>query len=333
MKQQQRQLITMLLAYATQRDMNQEQLCCLSGIDPVRFWSGRDMRIREEQVDRLWEHAVRLSGDALFGLHFGSTLQLAALGVVGAVIQTSATIGAAVQMAAGMTSLLTGLLTMDIELMAKQAVIHFRPAPDVDTTSTAFRQTLDFFMVFTVRELDGLVLSKVLPEALCIGHSMNDEASYERALRCRPVVRKGSYSLRFSRKLWEQPILTADYEMQAMHLQKVQVLLGQKQPGGLFAAKVYALLMANAYLGISTLEEIAAGLNLGARSLQRKLKEEGTGYQQIADEVRRALAEQYLSSGCYPVKEISGLLGYNEVSAFTRAFKKWTGNTPSAYRA
>lgn len=333
MKQQQRQLITMLLAYAAQRDIDQEQLCRLSDIDPVRFWSGRDIRIRQEQVDRLWENAVRLSGDSLFGLHFGSTVQLAALGVVGAVIQTSATVGAAVNIAAAMTPLLTGLLTIDTEQTARQVIIHFRPAYGVDTTSIAFRQTLDFFMVFTVRELDGLLLSKVVPEALRIGHSLTDEAAYQLALRCPPVVRKGNYSLSFSRKLWEEPILTADYEMQAMHLQKVQVLLGQKQPGGLFGAKVYALLMANTYLGISTLEEIAAGLNLGARSLQRKLKEEGTGYQQIADAVRRVLAEQYLSSGNYGVKEISGFLGYNEVSAFTRAFKKWTGNTPTEYRA
>ena len=333
MKQQQRQLIMMLLAYAVQRDIDQERLCHLSGIDPVRLLSGKDMKIGQEQMDRLWENAVRLSGDTLFGLHFGSSLQLAALGVVGAVIQTSATVGQAISIAAGMAPMLTSLLTMDTEQTTKQFAVHFRPVSGVDTSAVAFRQTLDFFMAFTVRELDGLLFAKIRPEALRIGHNLSDTAAYEQALRCRPVVRKGTYSLSFGRKLWEEKIITADYELQAIHLQKVQALLAKKYTGGAFGAKVYAFLMANVYLGISTLDEIAANFNLSARSLQRKLKEEGTGYQQIADAVRQVLAEQYLDAGSYQVKEISGLLGYNEVSAFTRAFKKWTGNTPSDYRA
>ena len=331
MKQQQRQLIMMILSYSVQRDIDQERLCRLSGIDPVKLLSGKDMRITETQVSRLWENAVLLSGDNCFGLHLGASAQMAALGVAGAVIQTSATVGEALSIAAGMTPLLTGLFTMEVEHTAKQFLVHFRPAAGVDTASVAFRQTLDFFMVFTVQELDGLLLARVKPEMIRMGHALPDIPAYEQALRCRPLIRKGTYTLGFNRNLWDEKILTADYEMQAVYLQKVQSLLMQKQPGGYFGAKVYSYLMANAYLGISPLEEIAASFNLGVRSLQRKLKEEGTGYQQIADKVRQVLAEFYLSSGNYQVKEISGLLGYNEVSAFTRAFKKWTGNTPTGY--
>jgi AraC-like DNA-binding protein len=333
MKQQQRQLIMMLLAYAVQRDIDQERLCSLSGIDPVKLLSGKDMKITETQLSRLWENAVLLSGDDYFGLHLGAAVQMAALGVVGAVIQTSATVGEAISIAGGMTPLLTGLFTMEIEHTVRQFFIHFRPVAGVDTASVAFRQTLCFFMTFTVQEMDGLLLAKVKPEMVRMGYALPDISAYEQALRCRPAVRKGQYTLGFSRSLWDEKILTADYEMQAVYLQKVQTLMSQKHPGGYFGAKVYGYLMANAYLGVSPLEDIAASFNLSARSVQRKLKDEGTGYQQIADNVRQVLAEHYLSSGNYQVKEISGLLGYNEVSAFTRAFKKWTGNTPTDYTA
>jgi len=65
--------------------------------------------------------------------------------------------------------------------------------------------------------------------------------------------------------------------------------------------------------------------------MQRKLKEEGINFQQVADEVRKSLAINYLKAGEYPVKQVSYMLGYNELSAFTRTFKRWTGITPGTY--
>ncbi|WP_420980183.1 helix-turn-helix domain-containing protein [Chitinophaga sp. 30R24] len=63
--------------------------------------------------------------------------------------------------------------------------------------------------------------------------------------------------------------------------------------------------------------------------MQRKLKEEGGKYQNIAC----SLAIYYISSGNYPLKDISWMLGYNELSAFTRAFNRWTGSTPVHYQS
>jgi AraC-like DNA-binding protein len=91
-------------------------------------------------------------------------------------------------------------------------------------------------------------------------------------------------------------------------------------------------LRSNAYLGLPTLEAVAANFALSPRSLQRKLQEEGVSYQQLVDEVRKSLALQYLASGQYPLKEISYILGYNETSAFSRAFKRWTGAAPMRYQ-
>lgn len=87
--------------------------------------------------------------------------------------------------------------------------------------------------------------------------------------------------------------------------------------------------MANAYLGILSLDDVAANFNVSTRSLQRKLKEENVTFQELADAVRKALAVEYVKKGDHPIKEISHMLGYNELSAFSRAFKRWTGKTPS----
>jgi AraC-like DNA-binding protein len=77
------------------------------------------------------------------------------------------------------------------------------------------------------------------------------------------------------------------------------------------------------------LEPIAKQLGLGGRSLQRRLKDEGTSFQALRDETRRHLADRYLEEGL-SIAEVSFLLGFSEPSAFFRAFKRWTGSTPGA---
>jgi AraC-like DNA-binding protein len=77
---------------------------------------------------------------------------------------------------------------------------------------------------------------------------------------------------------------------------------------------------------------VAKKLGLTARSLQRRLKDEGTSFQGAREDVRRALATRYLDEDL-SIAEISFLLGFSEPSAFFRAFKRWTGLTPVESRA
>jgi len=75
---------------------------------------------------------------------------------------------------------------------------------------------------------------------------------------------------------------------------------------------------------------IARALNLSLRSLQRKLEERGVTFRKLLDDTRRQLAEQYLKDSTLSVSEITYLLGFAEVSSFSRAFKRWTGRAPRA---
>ena len=80
-------------------------------------------------------------------------------------------------------------------------------------------------------------------------------------------------------------------------------------------------------------EQVAAGLNMSVRNLQRKLEAEGTGFQQLLDHTRRTLAQRWLDQPGCNVQQVADGLGFANPSAFTRAFKRWTGVTPEAYRA
>ena len=163
-------------------------------------------------------------------------------------------------------------------------------------------------------------------------YSISDEKEYTRVLRCKPLKKKDRLTIHFEAKLWEEPILSSNYELQKFLLQTVNGN-GDENGSPRLMDRIHDYVMRNAYLGIPSLEDVASNFNVTPRSLQRRMQEEGATYQQVSDAVRKSLALQYIRAGDYPIKEISLMLGYNELSAFSRAFKRWTGKAPTNFDA
>jgi len=79
-------------------------------------------------------------------------------------------------------------------------------------------------------------------------------------------------------------------------------------------------------------EDVARSLGMSKRTLARKLEDDGLNFTEILQQLRRDLAVRYLGDRKLHVSKIAWLLGFNEVSAFTHTFKRWTGKTPSQMR-
>lgn len=84
--------------------------------------------------------------------------------------------------------------------------------------------------------------------------------------------------------------------------------------------------------GEISVDGMARQLHMSRRTLQRKLSEAETSYEKLVDDTRRDLAQRYMDEGVKSVSEVTFLLGFSGQSAFTRAFKRWTGASPTAYR-
>ncbi len=84
--------------------------------------------------------------------------------------------------------------------------------------------------------------------------------------------------------------------------------------------------------GEATLDKLASELGMSRATLQRRLKAEGTSFEAILDGLRQRLARRYLRKENYSVKKTAYLLGFSDPAAFSRAFKRWTGQSPSELR-
>ncbi|HYU16716.1 MAG TPA: helix-turn-helix transcriptional regulator, partial [Candidatus Acidoferrum sp.] len=85
--------------------------------------------------------------------------------------------------------------------------------------------------------------------------------------------------------------------------------------------------------GFPRASEVARRLHVSTRTLKRKLAEQGTSFSSILGDVRRQRAMLLLDNRELAIAEVATRVGYTEVPNFTRAFRKWTGTTPAAYRA
>jgi AraC-like DNA-binding protein len=84
---------------------------------------------------------------------------------------------------------------------------------------------------------------------------------------------------------------------------------------------------------IPDMDQAASLLNTSSRTLRRRLRSEGTTFQQVLDELRRDLAREYLASGVMATKEIAYLLGFSSSAGFCRAYTAWTGETVGDFAA
>lgn len=323
-----------LLSYAAQRNVPATYLCKLSGIDYMALTRDTAITLTPVQFEQLWKNAAHLTQDPLFGLHFGEAMQLAALGIVGQVMLTSNTVGEALDHAGGMAHLLTDLYRFRISRDSRTTTLHFmentRRTQRYPHTARHFG---DYLIVFALHELDGLLLERIEPLFAHFPYAISDHHEYARIFRCPVKGKAGELSIGFHRRYEDLTILSANYGLQNFLLQRVTAMcVREPDENTALAQRVFHYLLSNSYRQMPGLEAVAANFNLSPRSLQRHLGEEDTRFSAIVNQVRQQLAQDYLRAGQYPIKDIAAMLGYEEQRAFLRAFRRWTGLSPAAWR-
>jgi AraC-like DNA-binding protein len=124
----------------------------------------------------------------------------------------------------------------------------------------------------------------------------------------------------------------ADPKLHAMLRQHAEHLLSELAQGGGLVEQVRLQLLESLKEGPLSAASVAAGIGVTRRTLTRRLAQHGTTFTALLDDVRRQAATHYLTGSDHTLVDIAFLLGFSESSAFIRAFRRWYGMAPMAYR-
>jgi AraC-like DNA-binding protein len=168
-------------------------------------------------------------------------------------------------------------------------------------------------------------------EVMLAGRRPADVRPYRRFFRAPVRFDAEQNALVFPAAVLEQRLPQANPELQRLLLEEVQQL--DREMGLDFPTKVRRLLRAGLIVGRCSAERTAALLAMQRRTLSRRLGAEGTSFEALLAEIRYEAACQLLTDTAMPMRQIAEAIGYADVSVFTRAFRRWSGTTPTEWRA
>ena len=280
-------------------------------------------RITTTQLRLAWENAIRLTGQSSLPLQLAAAIPPGSFGVVEYLCRTAPTLGAALRQWIRYCRMLNE--TVELALILDDDRAHVRVVTDSDDPSSAQHELCFSLIVAQSRSISSHPLRPIGIEF--VHHAPFDQEPYRRHFDA-PVIFGAKYNqITLPVEALVSPLVTADASFTAMiehYLQGVRVRDSNTPP---LTAKVRRILGTALRNDDGGVDAIAHVLGLTSRSLQRRLKDEGSSFQDLRDEIRRELADRYLEDDL-SISEISFLLGFSEPSAFFRAFKRWTGVTP-----
>jgi len=289
-----------------------------------------EYRLTLAQNNAVWREIVALAGSEAIGLKLGQFVKLPGMGIVGYVMMNASTVSEGMQRFCKYERLLTNIYRTEIaqDKYSLAYVMHC-----LGPWQPERRYLLDFIMS-AVRTL--AIATPMDPRAIMEVRFQSEppaDISPYAAVFSPASLKFGCRDTRliFACDVAAKPIIGANPDLFAAFEQQAQMLLSQYEQDN-FSDRVRQKI-AQSLQGVApTLNEIAAQLHLSSRSVQMKLQEEGTSYQMLLNQVRRDLAIAHLQSGDLNKTEIAYLLGFSELSVFSRTFKRWTGKSPSAFQ-
>jgi len=278
---------------------------------------------------------AELCADPHFGLHVGERVKLGTYSVYGLVLLACADFGQALEQTQRYEQLAhdLGRSTLDVangtdERQARYTWTSHYPQASRHLAESVFAGIRVFGSWLAGRPL--------APARLAFAHARAPDADpreYARVLGVDPEFGAARHLAMFDAALLAMPVPNADITLYPVLQQHAERLLRERallEHG--VAARVQAAIIRNLAHDRVRLAQVAGELGMSARSLQRKLADAGTSFQQVLDEARHRLAMDYLRQDGLALADIAFLLGFQEQSAFTHAFREWSGMNPGAWR-
>ena len=301
-----------------------------AGLDPDAVYKPSE-RISSLQFKKLWEIALRESGDPCFGLTCATYIQPSSLHGLGLSWIASHTLKEGLERVIRFQ-----------KILATESRLALRETDDgyciYDTISQkddpfGFPSAVyDSFVAIVFRTCTIMMGPDIRPSRVCVEHAAPACAERFTEFFGIPVEFSATEnSIEFSRNIAEQASASANPELTRINDQVVIDYLNQFDRDDI-VTRTRTYIIDHLPSGVPRQTDIARDLNMSLRSFQRKLSEAGTSYSDVLQQVRHDMACHYLQSPNYQVLQVAYVLGFSDPSNFSRAFRRWTGLTPNQYR-
>ncbi|TDQ82044.1 AraC-like DNA-binding protein [Dongia mobilis] len=279
----------------------------------------------------LFEEGARQTRNDNFGLWFGQQFAPRDLGMWGYAALSSPNLGAAL---GNFVDLFRYQQGSSVMRLAPAGANHMRLEYRIEAPAIlARRQDAELSLgQFTnvIRECCGRHWS---PLEVHFEHPRPENwRQHEMAFGAPVFFGAASNAILFERALLARPMPGSDPKLLAM-MRSCLESMGSHPQAERLADRILSAIRQRLAEGAPNLEEIAATLRLSPGAIQKALSAEGLGFREAVEHVRFELARHYLAQLHLPLSEIALLLGYSELSAFTRAFTRWSGVSPRRWRA
>ena len=287
--------------------------------------------VRGATTYRHMELMYARQGYASFVLEAARRYSLSCLGVVGLACKTAATVADALALHQRYQALTNRTARYSAQVCGRVLALH----EERQDTSLGSQLISEYTMFVAVQLLRSASTSapRVRRVATRRAFIPPDEAQvYEAFLEAPLVCGASAARVECDAALLEAPLKGADAEL-GRYFEATLARASPAQGTPALIAQAQAVIQHKLPRGEATLEQVAASMGLGARTLQRRLAEHDQTFAILLDATRRSLAAIYLRDPERTLVEVAYLLGYSEQAAFTRAFRRWHQTTPAAWRA
>jgi AraC-like DNA-binding protein len=313
------------------RGIDGVSLARAAGIDPAVF-AQDDARIPLSLTTELWRLAVDATADPCFGIEVSRHVRPGTFRALGVGIVASETLREALDRSVRFACLVLSGERENLTRMREgcyEVVMGLPPGP-VQPSNEA----MEAIMGTLVRTARFLVDRTAGPVAVHLRRPTAPATDrFERFFGCPVTYGAEQHVLAFDAALVDRPLPAACSEVARTADHLAAQYLDRTRPVGFLTDEVRCAVMSLLEHGEPTPATVAARLAMSARTLQRRLHDEGTTFRDVVTEARLTLAKQLLTTERLGSHQLAHRLGFSDPAAFRRAFKRGTGVTPAAFVA
>ena len=287
------------------------------------------LRITDSDINAIYERAITATGDPYFGLRVADYILPGMLHALGYALLASETLEDFCNRLVRYWALVAQ--SADFNVGEEAGLLRLEGVPR--NPALCF-ETEDTFMALVLRLMRMAYHGRLQPERVALRRPVPaaGDKPYREYFGCLVLFDQPAVALYFDIAPMREPLSGASREL-AQHNDQIVMGYLEKLDRDDIVNRVRASIVSGLSGGSFSRVAIAANVHMSASTLQVKLARAGVSFQQLLDETRRELALGYIEQSRLSITEIAFMLGFSDLSNFIRAFRRWTGQSPTEFRS